>query len=165
MLIGLMGDSHDNLPKTREAVAFMNERPVELVLHTGDYVSPFVIPILGSLKAPMIGVFGNNDGDREMLITRSAQEIGIEIRGNFTDLSADSLRIGLLHGQEESLLGSLRASGYFDLIVCGHTHRPVSERAGNTLVANPGEICGYLTGMSTVAVFDTIRGDLKHSML
>lgn len=165
MLIGLMGDSHDNLPKTREAVFFMNEQTAELVLHTGDYISPFVIPILGGLKAPMIGVFGNNDGDREMLITRSAQEIGIEIRGNFVELSADSLHIGLLHGHEESLLRSLRASGYFDLIVCGHTHRPMSEREGKTLVANPGEICGYLTGMSTVAVFDTILGELKVSLL
>jgi putative phosphoesterase len=165
MLIGLMGDSHDNLPKTREAVSFMNGQTAELVLHTGDYVSPFIMPILGGLKAPMIGVFGNNDGDREMLITRSAQEIGIEIRGNFVELSADSLRIGLLHGHEESLLKSLRASGYFDLIVCGHTHRSMSEREGKTLVANPGEICGYLTGMSTVAVFDTLRGELKVSLL
>jgi hypothetical protein len=165
MLIGLMGDSHDNLPKVREAVSFMNEHAVGLVLHTGDYVSPFVIPVLGGLKAPMIGVFGNNDGDRDTLTRRSSQEIGIEIRGNFADLSADSLRIGLLHGHEESLLQSLRASGYFDLIVCGHTHRPEACREGKSLVANPGEICGYITGMSTVAIFDTARGDLVHSDL
>jgi hypothetical protein len=87
MLIGIMGDSHDNLPKVRDAVALMNDREIGLVLHTGDYIAPFVIPLLGALKAPMIGVFGNNDGDRELLLKRSIQEVGIEIRGNFAELN------------------------------------------------------------------------------
>jgi putative phosphoesterase len=165
MLIGIMGDSHDNLPKVRDAVALMNDREIGLVLHTGDYIAPFVIPLLGELKSPMIGVFGNNDGDRELLLKRSIQEVGIEIRGNFAELNEGGVRIGLLHGHEEPLLQALITAGGFDLLVHGHTHRPGVTRSGRTVVVNPGEVCGYLTGMATVATFDTLRGDIAHHSL
>ncbi|MEM1767624.1 MAG: YfcE family phosphodiesterase, partial [Candidatus Bathyarchaeia archaeon] len=66
MLIGLMSDTHDNLPMVEKAVSLLNDRKVELVLHAGDYVAPFVIPKLRELKAKVIGVFGNNDGDKEL---------------------------------------------------------------------------------------------------
>jgi len=38
MLIGIMADSHDNLPKVRQAVEFFNQKKVALVLHAGDFM-------------------------------------------------------------------------------------------------------------------------------
>jgi predicted phosphodiesterase len=35
MLIGLMSDTHDNLPQVDKAVRRLNEENVELVLHAG----------------------------------------------------------------------------------------------------------------------------------
>jgi len=67
MLIGLISDTHDNLPMIEKAVKKLNEENVALVLHAGDYISPFVIPKFKTLNAPLIGVFGNNDGDHEFL--------------------------------------------------------------------------------------------------
>ncbi len=67
MLIGIMSDTHDNLPAIRKAVEFFNERNVDLVIHAGDYVAPFVARELKKLKAPLKGVFGNNDGERKGL--------------------------------------------------------------------------------------------------
>jgi uncharacterized protein len=165
MLIGIMGDTHDNVPKVRDAVKFMNGRDAGLVLHTGDYIAPFIIPELGELEAPLTGVFGNNDGDRELLLKRSAQEVGIEIRGNFAEIQEGGILIGLLHGHEEPLLHALITGGGFDIIVHGHTHQPGVTRSGRTVVINPGEVCGYLTGMATVATYDTLRGDIAHHQL
>jgi len=42
-------------------------------------------------------------------------------------------------------------------VVSGHTHVAGMERNGKTLVLNPGEVCGYLTGKSTGAIIDTKR--------
>jgi len=83
MLIGIMADTYDNLPMVERAIRRLNEAKVELALHTGDYVSPFVIPLFKELKAKLIGVFGNNDGDHELLKKRFSENERLEIRGNF----------------------------------------------------------------------------------
>ena len=69
-MIGLIADTHDNLPLIDKAVTRLNEEKVEIVLHAGDYVAPFVVPRFKNLQAKLIGVFGNTDGAREMLKIR-----------------------------------------------------------------------------------------------
>ena len=83
MLIGLISDTHDNLPMIEKAVKRLNEEKVELVLHAGDYVAPFVIPKFKALNCKLIGVFGNNDGDHELLRKRFSETSNCEIRGRF----------------------------------------------------------------------------------
>jgi len=39
-------------------------------------------------------------------------------------------------------------------VVYGHTHQTKVQRIGRTLVINPGEVCGYLTGKSTMALLN-----------
>lgn len=155
MLIGIMSDTHDNMPLIEGAVGRINEEGADLVLHAGDFVSPFVIPALAELDAPLIGVFGNNDGDRPLLIRRCGEVEGIEIRGIFARIEADGLVIGVLHGDEPALHRSLVEGCGFDVIVSGHTHAASIGHHGSTITINPGEVCGYLTGRPTVAVFDT----------
>ncbi len=70
MIVGIIADTHDRLPLLDKAVKRLNEEKVELVLHAGDYVAPFVVPHFKPLKARLIGVFGNNDGDKELLKKR-----------------------------------------------------------------------------------------------
>jgi hypothetical protein len=41
-----------------------------------------------------------------------------------------------------------------DIIICGHTHKPEIAVLGRKLIVNPGEACGWLSGISTVAVAD-----------
>jgi len=35
------------------------------------------------------------------------------------------------------------------------------QKKGKTLVINPGEVCGYLTGKSTIAILDTTKCDAR----
>jgi putative phosphoesterase len=157
MLIGLMSDTHDNLPQVDKAVRRLNDANVDLVLHAGDYVAPFTIPRFKKLKSKLIGVFGNNDGDHELLKIRFHENKQLEIHGNFADVRADSLRIALLHGTDMELLEALIDRESFDVVVHGHTHVAEAHRKGRTLVVNPGEVCGYLTGTSTISLLDTVK--------
>jgi putative phosphoesterase len=157
MIIGLISDTHDRLPIIEKAIKRLNDENVELVLHAGDYVAPFVIPLFKNLKAKLIGVFGNNDGDHDLLKKRFSENKNLEIRGRFAMITADGLKIALLHGDEEELLKALIESGGFDAVVHGHAHTVSAHREGKTLVINPGEVCGYLTGKSTIALFDTVK--------
>ncbi|MDH5482723.1 MAG: metallophosphoesterase [Candidatus Bathyarchaeota archaeon] len=161
MLVGLMADTHDCLPMVEKAVKKLNEEPVTLVLHAGDYVAPFVIPRFKELKAELVGVFGNNDGDREFLKKRFGECNDLEIRGDFAELVVEDAKIALLHGSEEELLKSLINGECFDVVVHGHTHKADVYLKGETLVVNPGEVCGYLSGKSTIALLDTVKREAK----
>lgn len=154
LLVGIISDSHDNLPKIEAAVARLNDARVELVLHAGDYCSPFAALRYQGLKSKMIGVFGNNDAERELLKTKF-ESLGHEVRSRFVSLEVDKVRIGLLHGDEENLLEDLARSQSYDLIISGHTHSLSKLQKGRTVCFNPGEICGYLSGRATIATFDT----------
>ncbi len=167
MIIGIMSDTHDHLPLVDKAVKKLLDEKAEMVLHCGDYVSPFVIPRFKPFRGKFIGVFGNNDGDHEFLKKRFT-EFGLEIRGIFAEVQVDNLRIALLHGGEpggapgsSELLRSLLSSECYDVIVHGHVHEAKAYNKGKMLIINPGEVCGYLTGKPSVAVLDTKTRDAR----
>lgn len=160
MKIGIIADTHDNLPVIDRAVKRLNEEKVQLVLHAGDYVAPFSVLRFKPLEAKLIGIFGNNDGDYQFLKKRF-KEINAEIRGRFAEVIVDGVKIAMLHGEEMELLESLIGTGSYDVIVHAHSHEAKIERKGKTLVINPGEACGYLTGKSTLALLDTQSLDAK----
>jgi putative phosphoesterase len=149
--IGIMSDSHDHLAAIAKAVSIFNDAEVSLVLHAGDLVSPFVASALQHLRMGMVAVFGNNDGERIGLakafpdrIFRPPHRVTVEGRA-----------LLLLH--EPDLLENLAGCGDFHAIIYGHTHVPEIKQ-GRTLVINPGECCGYLTGRRTVALWDLEKG-------
>jgi len=152
--VGILADSHDCLPKIKDAIDRLNSETIELVLHAGDYSAPFVTPYYKALKVHMIGVFGNNDAEKGQLRDRFA-EAGHEINGRFAEVQAGNLRIALTHGDEDDLLRSLTTCGGYDVVVHGHTHQAKIAEEEGTLVINPGEICGYLTGKNTFAILNT----------
>jgi len=161
MIIGLISDTHDNLPMVEKAVERLNMEKVELVLHAGDYVAPFVIPKFKALNCRLIGVFGNNDGDHELLKKRFSETVNCEVRGRFAEIDVDGFKIALLHGDETELLNALVNHGGFDAVVHGHSHANITQKNGKTLVVNPGETCGYLTGKATIALLDTVKREAR----
>lgn len=161
MLIGLISDTHDNLPLVEKAVKRLNEEKVELVLHAGDYVAPFVITKFKALDCKLIGVFGNNDGDHELLRKRFTETRNCTVRGRFAEIDVDGFKIALLHGDETELLNSLINHGKFDAVVHGHSHAKVARKNNKTLIVNPGEVCGYLTGKATIALLNTEKREAR----
>jgi len=158
MIIGIISDTHDRLPFIDRAIKKLNEEKAELVLHAGDYCAPFAAFRFKPLKARMIGVFGNNDAERDLL-RRNFSELGVEIRGRFAEIDVDGLKIVLLHGEETELLNSLLNIGAYDVVVYGHTHKSEIKRKNGVLAINPGEVCGYLSGRATIGLLDTSTMD------
>ncbi len=161
MLIGVISDTHDNLPQIEIAVKYLNEQNVGLVLHAGDYVAGFVIPKFKQLNCKLIGVFGNNDGDHELLKKRFSETTNCTIHDQFAQIEVEGYKIALLHGTETELLNAIIDSGYFNAVIHGHSHNKSIENKGKTLAINPGELCGYLTGKSTLALLDTVKHEAQ----
>jgi len=152
MRIGLMSDTHDRIDAVEAAIDFFNRQRVNHVLHAGDLVSPLVVPKFSKLRVRLHYVWGNNEGDREFIKIRFG-EIGVVPLGDFATLELGGKRIALLHGTHEHIVDSLVRSELYDVVVRGHNHR-AEIIEGRTLLVNPGEVCGYLSGNQTVALID-----------
>lgn len=148
-----MADSHDNLPALRKAVAVFRDAGCRLIIHAGDFVAPFSARELSQANCPVKAVFGNCDGER-LGLEEAFRTFG-EIKPSPFIWAENSTRIYLahLHHQIESLAQSNR----YEVIIFGHTHRPEIRRVGQALLINPGETGGWLTGLSSVAIFDPVR--------
>jgi len=149
MLLGVISDSHDNMPKIETATRIFRERGVKHIVHAGDFVAPFTAAPFVALGCPMTAVFGNNDGEKRFL--REKFSPIAEIHDIAACLELAGKKICVVH--EPYLLKALDASGEFDVIVYGHTHK-AEVRQGKTLVLNPGEAGGWVTGRCTVAMVD-----------
>lgn len=148
MLIGIMSDTHDNLPYLKKAIELFNTRAVGFVIHAGDYTSPFTLKLFRDLGCEYIGIFGNNDGDKLLIQERA----GGRIRNQPYVFSLEGKKIVVMH--EHHVVEALADSGHFDLVVYGHTHVADVRKVRNSLVVNPGEVGTYLYGRSTVALVD-----------
>ncbi len=152
-MIGVMSDSHDNLTMIRRAVSIFNEASCDLVVHAGDIVAPFAIKELAALDCRVKAVYGNVDGEKPGL------KMAIEPFGEIQE--APSV---FSHAGREILLCHVNfpvpeyvASGRYDIVIFGHTHKAEIRRQGKTLAVNPGETGGWLTGKSSVALIDPER--------
>ena len=151
MRIGVFADSHDHLKNIRRAVELFNEVDCELVVFAGDLVSTIAIPPLRELQCPLLGCFGDNEGNRIGILG------GMRIVGSMADppigfCSDDGIRILVTH-QKELLRGQTAGS---DVVIYAHTHRATihHERNGR-LFLNPGETGGWSYGKPSVAILET----------
>ena len=153
MRIGILSDTHDHLPNIAKAVEVFSQAGVQAIIHGGDFCSPFTIPPFKPLAdqgIKMYAVFGNNDGDRPLLVQRG---------GTFCSF-ADGSRIVTLDGRTfavmhyPDLADDLFRSQAYDVVVYGHNHKLRVEGEAKKLL-NPGTCAGYLADAATVAVLET----------
>lgn len=166
MKIGVLSDTHDQAELIRQAVEYFNAQNVGLIVHCGDWVSPFILNFFKRLKAPLRGVFGNNDGDKfRHLLFKDKWDIDLEYEDRFLELEADNKKIAVFHGDYEGIVSALVTCGKYDLVLHGHTHQRVNELHGKTLSLNPGslmkETFDHIKGAS-VAIYDTVEHKAAH---
>jgi hypothetical protein len=122
-LVGLISDTHGLIrPGVQSALT-----GVELILHAGDVGGTAILDEL-RLIAPVRAVFGNTDPpDHPELST----EISVEVNG---------LRIHVSHGHEVGSPTPEKLAQRYDadVVVYGHTHRPLVTRRDGRLFVNPG---------------------------
>jgi putative phosphoesterase len=150
--IGIISDTHDNIYSVRDAVSIFNSKEVSEVLHAGDIISPFVIKEFKELYCPITFIFGNNEGDLTHL-KEIISKYQFKLSGRFYQNTISDRRIVMIHGHIP-IIESLIRSGMYDVIVSGHTHRKLLDKKGEALHINPGEACGYLTGVKSIAILD-----------
>jgi putative phosphoesterase len=151
-MIGVMSDSHDNVDAIKKAVRFFNETQCELVIHAGDFIAPFAARELEHLSCPVKAVFGNCDGEKEGL-KKVFVSLG-KIQKEPFIFGYENIEFLLTHTQFAN--DKYMKSRKYAVIIYGHTHKPDIRKNNSTLIVNPGETGGWLTGKSTVALLDHV---------
>lgn len=121
--VGLISDTHGLLrPRVHDALA-----GVSLILHAGDVGDDAILDEL-ALIAPVVAVRGNTDAPGRPRLEASIER------------TLGGLRVHVSHGHElgSPTTAALLAAYDADVIVYGHTHRPLVAREGSRLVVNPG---------------------------
>ena len=149
MRSGVVSDTHNNLKNVRKIVELFNAEGVDRVIHTGDISQAKTLEVLACLDAPLFGVFGNNDQEREAL-TQAIERYGFAFQDPPLHLNWCERSIIVVHDPLE-FEGHLADQ---ELALNGHTHRYRLETSGNLVVFNPGECAGMMAGRNAIGVVD-----------
>lgn len=150
MRIGVVSDTHNNLKNVEKIVELFNGATVDVVVHTGDITQAKTLDVLAGLDAPLYGVYGNNDQERQELDAAAARH-GFHFRDPPYELEWTGRRIMVVHDPAD--IGNVRR-GQFDLVLHGHTHRQRIESDTGTMIFNPGECAGHLQGFNAVGLVE-----------
>lgn len=150
MKIGVVSDTHNNLKNVRKIVELFNANRVERVIHTGDISQAKTLDALAELDAPLWGVFGNNDQERDSLLSGCIKH-GFQFQDPPLVLDWHNRQIIVVHDPLE-FDGHLHL--HHELALHGHTHRHRDELEGQTRFFNPGECAGHMRGLNQVGIVD-----------
>lgn len=160
MNIGILSDTHNDLPATRRALDLLVAHGANGLVHCGDAgedVVDLISAVCQTYRLRAYIALGNCDryppGDYRFAanppdIERSAQP----------EFEVDGQRCTVLHGHDPRRLESIVASGEFAYVFTGHTHRPRDEHIGPTRILNPGSCARPRLGPPTVVLLDTDTG-------
>lgn len=154
MQIAIISDIHDHISNLRKALKMLQQH-TELLICCGDLCSPFIVDELakGFPGKDIHVVFGNNDGDLYRITTKAATYEHLNLYGEFFEREFDGKRFAVSHF--DNIGHALAQSDAYDVVCFGHNHRYEVGEKGKTLIINPGEIMGELTGSATFVVYDT----------
>ena len=122
-VIGLISDTH-GLVRADVHTALAG---VDLILHAGDVGGDDILDEL-ALIAPVRAVYGNTDAPGQPRLTTSID----------VDLAGVSVHVSHGHEVGSPTPAKLLARYNADVIIYGHTHKPMIARADTRWVVNPG---------------------------
>ncbi len=154
MKIAIISDTHDQVDKLPQVFTAIKEHSCDVIIHCGDWCSPFVAQDFIDQGLPVFTAFGNNDGDRDMIRSKfQHSEIKYEIEEEILELTLDDKKIAVNHYPD--IADVLINSGQYDVVCYGHNHERNIQQVGPSWLINPGALTrNQIPGWGFV-VYDT----------
>ena len=151
MIIGVTGDTHNNLKNISKICSIFNEYGAQLVFHTGDISLPKSLLCFKKLNCPVKAIIGNNDVGERKGLEEVAKNFDCKLYDEPYSTELNSTKISVVHHPELIDTKMLKEN---DLILHGHTHRHRLEKIDKNIVFNPGECAGFMKGKNKVGLID-----------
>ncbi len=159
MRIAIISDTHDQIANLRSAVTYCNSYNVQMLIHCGDLISPFMLDELAKFGGAVHLIYGNNVGDQHLISSRCGIVFSsISHHGVLGAVEAAGIRIAFHH--YPVMARGIAAQGSFEVVCCGHNHRYQVEKIGDTLLINPGQLLG-MDEQAVFAVLETATLDVE----
>lgn len=149
MKIGVIADTHIPAKCGHIPEVILNAfKHVDIIVHAGDMVDMEAIDELKSACPKLIAVAGNMDS-RRIIKSFPVKQI-FEISG---------FKIGLMHGYGPpadliKVLKDAFKNAHPDLIIFGHSHKPMNEIIDGTLFFNPGSATDLSLGRPSYGIIE-----------
>ena len=140
-VVAVFSDAHGRENRALEVLMRLNAcgTPADAVFFLGDGLRGFQHALSGAF--PLTAVRGNCDGSLCPCFDDDGNEIPEE-----RQVTVGSFRVLLMHGHTQEVkshIGRAARRGLAvdaDVVLFGHTHRPVAEKRGNLWIVNPGSL-------------------------
>jgi putative phosphoesterase len=186
MIIGVISDAHGNEVALRSCISHLKKK-VDQIYFLGDicgYLSDVngcidllrlnnVICVMGNHDAMLLGKLPldvTKDSIYQLAKSRSiisnANKKFLEVLPERIDIEIDNVKVAFVHGSpnnylEEYLYPDTNLDMFskcnFDVLFCGHTHRPFVRNSGHKKIVNVGS-CGLprdIGNSFSMAIFDS----------
>ncbi|MDA3834639.1 MAG: YfcE family phosphodiesterase [Spirochaetales bacterium] len=155
MKIAVISDIHENYQNLLEFLKIAEKKQFPQILFLGDFMNAGIARVLARSGIPVYAIWGNNDGDRLAVLKESLHPKSSLSMAKFTHgvYSVAGRKLFLSHHPE--LVSTAAASGMYDAVLFGHTHKTYLANRDSVLILNPGEISAHKYGRASYAVYDT----------
>ena len=155
-MIGIISDTHDNVPNILKAKEIFKQKKAELVLHAGDVIAPKTVTFFDGLIVWFVK--GNADGDTEK-IKMFAEKQNSKYLGEQAEFELEGKKFFLYHGTNPDKLREAIMSQKYDYVITGHTHEPFDKKEGKTRIINPG--AHYYMSSNTIVLLDIKKDSVE----
>ncbi|MCX6763713.1 MAG: YfcE family phosphodiesterase [Candidatus Moranbacteria bacterium] len=163
MRIAIISDIHNNEVNLKKVLNYCKNNKIETIICCGDLASKATLDLLNdNFSGTVHYTFGNMDkgqirdfalGEKYKNTTIYKNYGEIEIKNNHVKPTGHATRrIAFAHYPK--IAKELCETGNYHFVFYGHTHKPWTEKIGNCIMLNPGNVAGEIFP-PTFAVWDT----------
>jgi len=165
----ICSDIHDHIINLENALKVAEISLCDSVICCGDLCSPFIIDIFhNSFNKPVHIIFGNNDGDKFHISEKTYAankkrkknteiylhgDIFLKQKGEQISGLPEGVSLGITH--YPVIAKELAATGNYECVFYGHTHKVSMEQLELYKLINPGSLMGYIPGTGSKQVKPT----------
>lgn len=169
MLVAIISDVHNNEVNLKKVLDYCKKNSVEEIICCGDLASKDTLDFLcTNFSGPIYYAFGNMDSGQLRELEGVDKYKNAQIFRDFGEAKINKIsekskdlgtsKIAFTHYPVTAK--ELAQTEKYDFVFYGHTHKPWTEKIGNTTLLNPGNVAGEIYP-PTFATWDTQEDEFK----